>query len=67
MTNDIIEAATGKGGPLATAERGERTLTRLLGTREAREILRRAREEAAIEAEDTLTQAEEANAIDPVG
>ncbi len=39
----------------------------LLATREARDILARAQEEAAIEAEDFWTQAEEANAIDPVG
>ena len=33
----------------------------------ASEIQRRAQEEAAIDAEDILTQAEETNALDPVG
>ncbi len=45
----------------------ERVLLPLLATREARDILARAQEEAAIEAQDFWTQAEEANAIDPVG
>ena len=31
------------------------------------EAIRRAEEDAAIDAEDILTQAEEANALDPVG
>ena len=31
------------------------------------EAMRRAEEDAAIDAEDILTQAEEANALDPVG
>ena len=32
-----------------------------------REIFKHAQEDAAIDAEDILTQAEEANALDPVG
>jgi hypothetical protein len=47
---------------LAIAGGGERTL--LLP---ARNIQTRAQEDAAIDAEDILTQAEEANALDPVG
>ena len=46
---------------------GEQTLSLLLALREARDLQRRAQEEAAIEAEDILMQAEEANALDPVG
>ncbi len=56
MTNNVIEAAN-----------GERTLSLLLALGEARDLQRRAQEEAAIEAEDILAQAEEANALDPVG
>ena len=46
---------------------GAGTLSLLLALEEARELQRRAQEEAAIEAEDILMQAEEANALDPVG
>jgi hypothetical protein len=46
---------------------GEGTLSLLLALEEARNLQRRVREEAAIEAEDILMQAEEANALDPVG
>lgn len=48
---------------------GGRTLWFLLSTRNPADIEaeRLARENAAIEAEDILTQAEEANAVDPVG
>jgi len=46
---------------------GEGALSLLLALEEARNLQRRAQEEAAIEAEDILTQAEEANALDPVG
>ncbi len=59
MTINAIEAANGSGG--------EQTLSFLLALREVRGLQRRAQEEAAIEAEDILMQAEEANALDPVG
>ena len=58
MTINVVEATRGTG---------EQTLSLLLALREARDLQRRAQEEAAIEAEDILTQAEEANALDPVG
>ena len=58
MIINAIEAAKGSGG--------EQTLSSLLALREATD-LRRAQEEAAIEAEDVLAQAEEANALDPIG
>jgi len=59
MTTNAIEAAT--------MGNGERTLSLLLALREARDLQRRAQEEAALDAEDILMQAEEANALDPVG
>ncbi len=59
MTINAIEAANGSGG--------EQTLSLLLALGEATDLQRRAQEEAAIEAEDILMQAEEANALDPVG
>ncbi len=58
MTINAVEATRGNG---------EQTLSLLLALREARDLQRRAQEEAAIEAEDILTQAEEANALDPIG
>ena len=58
MTNDVIEAAMGNG---------ERTLSLLLAIQEASDLRRRVQEEAAIDAEDILTQAEEAMAVDPIG
>jgi hypothetical protein len=61
MTNNVVEAELGNGS-LAIAGGGERTLLLL-----ARNIQTRAQEDAAIDAEDILTQAEEANALDPVG
>jgi hypothetical protein len=61
MMNNVIEAELGNGS-LAIAGGGERTLLLL-----ARNIQTRAQEDAAIDAEDILTQAEEANAMDPVG
>jgi hypothetical protein len=61
MTNNVVEVEMGNGS-LAIAGGGERTLLVL-----ARNIETRAQEDAAIDAEDILTQAEEANAMDPVG
>jgi hypothetical protein len=47
---------------------GARTLVLVLATRDAKNNKTRVREEdAAIDAEDILTQAEEANTLDPVG
>ncbi len=58
MTNNVIEAGMGNG---------ERTLSLLLAIQEASDLRRRVQEEAAIDAEDILMQAEEANGLDPVG
>ncbi len=58
MTKNVIEAATSNG---------ERTLSLVLALREARVLQTHAQEEAAIDAEDILTQAEEAMAMDPIG
>ena len=60
-------ATTMGNGSLATLEGGEQTLVLLLAAREARNVQTRAQEDAAIDAEDVLTQAEEANGFDPVG
>jgi hypothetical protein len=61
MKNNVVEAEMGNDS-LAIPGGGERTLLLL-----ARNIQIRAQEDAAIDAEDILTQAEEANALDPVG
>jgi hypothetical protein len=61
MTSNVVEAEM-RNGSLAIAGGGERTLLLL-----ARNIQTRAQEDAAIDAEDVLAQAEEANALDPVG
>lgn len=67
MAINVTHAGTGEG-PFATLTGDERTsLLLMLATMEARDIQRRAQEEAAIDAEDFLTQAEEACALDPVG
>jgi hypothetical protein len=66
MTINVIDAATGKSA-FVTSGDSERTLLLLLATQNARDIQPRAQEEAAIDAEDILTQAEEANAVEPVG
>jgi len=63
--NDVIEATPGKDS-FATPGSGERMILLAFATQDARYIQRRA-EEAAIDAEDILIQAEEANAMDPVG
>ncbi len=51
--------------PLALTGEVEQVLLRLLASREVRDT--RAQEEAAIDAEDFWTQAEEACAVDPIG
>jgi hypothetical protein len=67
VTNNAIEAETMSNGSFVIPGGGQRMLLLLLATQEARDIQRRAQEEAAIGAENILTQAEEANAFDPVG
>jgi hypothetical protein len=66
MTTNVMQVAMGNGS-FAPSAGGERTYMRLPATRYARDIQIRAQEEAAIDAEDILTQAEEAGALDPVG
>ena len=52
---------------MAIPQWGEWTLLLLLATQGVRDIQIRTPEDAAINAEDILTQAEEANAIEPIG
>jgi hypothetical protein len=66
MTNTVIEMAMGNGTPASSGD-VERMYVLARASTYARDLQRRAREEAAIDAEDILTQAEEANALDPVG
>jgi hypothetical protein len=66
MTSNVIERATGSG-TLAASGGVERTFVMVRASRYARDLQRRAQEDAAIDAEDILTQAEEANGLDPVG
>ena len=66
MTINIIDAARDRD--LSAHPTGdEQTLLLLLAAQGARNLETRAQEEVAIEAEDFWTQAEEANAIDPIG
>lgn len=60
MTNSKIEAPA-RRVEATIAMLSPEHLARLAGTSRA------AREDAAIDAQDILTQAEEANALDPVG
>lgn len=64
MTINVLDAAR---DPFAAPAGSERTLLLLLASQGARDIHTRAQEEAAIDEEDFWTQAEEANAIDPIG
>jgi hypothetical protein len=66
MTSIVIERAAGNGN-LAASGGVERTFLMARASRYARDLQRRAQEDAAIDAEDILTQAEEANGLDPVG
>ena len=67
MAINVTDTATGERS-FATSSGDKRTpLSLLLATQEARDILRRARDETTIDAEDFLTQAEEACAMDPIG
>lgn len=67
-----VPGRNGTGGPLlavevAIAPDGDQSVpVRPTDTEDAK-ALERAREDAALDAEDVLTQAEEANALDPVG
>ncbi len=63
MTTSVIEATTMGNGSLASPGGGEQMLVLLYADRYEREIQRRAQEDAAIHAEDILTQAEEAIAL----
>lgn len=64
MTINVIDTARDRS--LSESPIGdEETLLLLLAARDARYI--REQEEAAIDEEDFWTQAEEANAIDPIG
>ena len=69
MTNKVIDAATMSNSTFVVLGGGQQTLLLLLAIHNARDIRTRAQEEEeeAIEAEDILTQTEEANAVDPVG
>jgi hypothetical protein len=67
MTSNVIERATGSGTLAASGGVVERTFLMVRASRYARDLQRRAQEDAAIDAEDILTQAEEANGLDPVG
>ena len=66
MTSSVIERATENVSSAAPGD-FERTLMLVRASRYARELQRRAQEDAAIDAEDILTQAEEANGLAPVG
>ena len=66
MTINIVDAARDRS--LSASPGGdERTALLLLASRGTRNIQTRVQEEEAIDAEDYWTQAEEANAIDPIG
>lgn len=66
MASSVIERAPASD-TLAASAGFERTLLMVRASRYARDLQRRAQEDAAIDAEDILTQAEEANGLDPVG
>jgi hypothetical protein len=68
MMNSVIEATTVGNGTSATPAGGEQALYLLFARYSGREDIQTlAQEEEAMEAEDILTQAEEANALYPVG
>jgi hypothetical protein len=68
MTTSVIEAPTTGNGSQASLGGGDGELLLLFARYSGRESAqRRALEDAVLEAEDILTQAEEANALDPVG
>ena len=65
--NNAIGRTTGSGSLGSPGAGGGRMLLLLASYSGREDLHRRAQEEAAIEAEDILMQAEEANALDPVG
>ena len=65
--NNAIGATTGNGSLMTPGAGGERMLLLFASYSGRENIQRRAQEEAALDAADILTQAEEANALDPVG
>ena len=65
--NNVIGATTGSDSLGSPGAVGGRMLLLLASYSGREDVERRAQEEAAIEAEDILTQAEEANALDPLG
>jgi hypothetical protein len=67
MMNSIIEATTASNGSFATPGGSERVLLLFARYSGRADIQTLAQEEEALEAEDILTQAEEANALYPVG
>ena len=63
-----VIGATRVNGSLVSPGAGSERMLLLFASYSGREVIqRRAQEEAAIDAEDILLQAEEANALDPVG
>jgi hypothetical protein len=66
MTTSVIETAVGNGS-FALPGAGEQMLLLFARYSGREDIETRMQEEAAIDAEDILTQAEEAGALDPVG
>jgi hypothetical protein len=65
---NVIERQAANGDDLAAFGNGVWTLVVVTrGGAAAIEAERRVREDATLDAEDFLTQAEEANALDPVG
>jgi hypothetical protein len=69
VQGNVIERQAANGDAVTLFGNGARTLLLVIAGRNAIDIEeeRRRREDAAIDAEDILTQAEEANALDPVG
>ena len=64
----VVEPMARRGAVAVPGDDKRRLLLQLaVQSAEDSEASGRAREDAAIEAEDILTQAEEANALDPVG
>ncbi|HSL01592.1 MAG TPA: hypothetical protein VK869_14750 [Rubrobacteraceae bacterium] len=66
MTTNAINSATGDM-PFLDPRGDERELSLLLTLEDAHNLRTHSIEDAAIDAEDILSQAEEANALDPVG
>jgi hypothetical protein len=66
MTINVIDAARDTS-PFTGPAGSERTLLLLLASQGTRNLETRAQEEVTIDEEDYWTQAEEANAIDPIG